>query len=340
MTLQATVLGGSPHGVLMKYRQMMHEGKISEEKYLAKLEAQTGKFIRFQLRLGVNPVSDGLLEWDDLFAPYCRGALAGAERGSLIRFFDNNVYYRRPVITAKLRLNSPVSSSTLMRALNYAAPGRFKGFIPGPETFVRLSEDKYYQSADAFVLDVAQVLREDLSYLIGKGVGAVEVFDPSLSYASSERLTLLKPIYQDFIRGFEDKTWIALPYFWPRREVIDWLADVGLTTVCPDFSPTTFHSGDNVNDFLGTLAALKRWLSELSPLTRQMGFILGLTDSRNTLVEQASYIRDAVDAAVETGAKVRGVSNNGTLDLLPESVAFKKIRVLAKAAKSWSGGER
>ena len=59
------------------------------------------RVIAEQEEAGLDIITDGQIRWDDLVTPFAKN-IDGFKIGGLLRFFDNNVYYRRPVVKSKL----------------------------------------------------------------------------------------------------------------------------------------------------------------------------------------------------------------------------------------------
>src|SRR5262249_35107047 len=59
--------------------------------------ATTKRAVSEMEKAGIDVINDGQIRWDDLLAPFAR-AWKGVSRGPLERFYDNNTYFRQPVI--------------------------------------------------------------------------------------------------------------------------------------------------------------------------------------------------------------------------------------------------
>src|SRR5919204_6811028 len=104
---------------------------------------------------GVDVINDGQIRWDDLLAPFAK-AWRNCERGPLERFYDNNTYFRQPVITGPIE----TEGQTLVRDYTFAdrhTSGRahLKAAVVGPLTFATLTaEDRQYRSLEDRTLAV------------------------------------------------------------------------------------------------------------------------------------------------------------------------------------------
>ena len=113
----------------------------------------------------------------------------GFEIGGLLRWFDNNVYYRRPVCVGELEWGGP-SSVEVWRFASSVATKPVKAVIPGPVTFARLSVDEHYGTHEEFVLAIARVLAQEAFELEAAGVRYLQVDASPDSRPILERLGL------------------------------------------------------------------------------------------------------------------------------------------------------
>src|SRR5919106_4567675 len=62
------------------------------------------RLARVQDEAGLDLRSDGLLWWQDIFRVLV-DATGGLEAGALVRWFDNNTFFRAPVVTGELEFD-------------------------------------------------------------------------------------------------------------------------------------------------------------------------------------------------------------------------------------------
>ena len=106
--LKTTVVGNYPKITedrtsvnLRRARNRFDLKKITKEELEQAYQDTLKRVIREQEEAGVDLITDGQIRWDDLVTPFAKN-IQGIEIGGLLRFFDNNVYYRRPIIKSKL----------------------------------------------------------------------------------------------------------------------------------------------------------------------------------------------------------------------------------------------
>ena len=62
-------------------------------------------FLSVQKDAGLDYFEDGKISWQDIFRPIVEVS-DGIEVGALRRWFDNNTFYRQPVIKGRVKLNT------------------------------------------------------------------------------------------------------------------------------------------------------------------------------------------------------------------------------------------
>ena len=136
MTLKTTVIGAYPkigEGLDgQELRRALHRrdrGEISDADLDKVYDEVTRSTIGEIEAAGVDVVNDGQIRWDDLLAPFAR-TWSGVEPGPLERFYDNNTYYRQPVITGPIVTDgrSLVRDFTFARAISR---GRYSSDVVG-----------------------------------------------------------------------------------------------------------------------------------------------------------------------------------------------------------------
>ncbi|MEM3671054.1 MAG: hypothetical protein QW767_04840 [Thermoprotei archaeon] len=334
MRIPGLILGGFPHGKLMRYRSELEDHKIARDKYETIVFRKIESSVRVQTRAGAAAVSDPLYEWEDMFSPYSSGSVEGVTRGTLFRFFDNNAYYRKPTVIGSIRRTGPVALTLLKKVLQFEKPGNVKAFLPGPITFMRLSENKFYSDPHAFLSDLCSLIRQEISDLVEAGIGYIELCDPALASDGFE-LEGAEQLYRNLIKGFERRLIVSTPFSTPSTKLLTWLDQLSLALYL-DVSSTTLHAGDNVKDFEGTLSMIRNIVSNHAHIIENKTVFLGAVDSRNTLVEPPKLLAEIAECLLARDPEKLYLCTNTTLDFLPERVALKKVNRVCSVRASKS----
>ncbi len=321
-SLKTTVIGAfpkisdDPSGQHLRNALHRHDrGEIDDGALDAAYAAATKGAVEELDAAGIDVVNDGQIRWDDLFAPFAK-TWGGVSRGPLERYYDNNTYFRQPLIEGPLT----TAGRTLVADFTYARSlrtGELKAAICGPLTFATLAIDKHYGALEDRIAAVADALAKELEGLRDAGATLVDVEDPAI-VALPQHIELAREAYARLHR-------VGVPlalqtYFFPADRVLEDLASFPVAQVGLDVrsrETTVLRRLDVFGDKI---------------------IVLGAIDARNTRLET----RDEVTALAEQALKLvkpdrLWLAPTTSLEFLPHDVVTKKLAVLAEAARA-SGG--
>jgi len=318
--MKTTVIGAYPKNSdeRQDLRRALHRadrGELDERGLGAVLDETTAWAIGEIESAGVDVTNDAQIRWDDLLAPFAR-AWRNCERGPLERFYDNNTYFRQPVINGPIETDGKTLVPDFARAKG-VAKRELKAAICGPLTFATLTaQDRQYRDLEARTLAVADALAAELRGLAAAGATLVDVEEPALA-AHPEHVALARAAFDRLATAG-----VALaiqPYFFPADRIVDELAAFPVAQVGLDV-----RSRDT------------RVLDRLSAFTQTV--VLGVVDARNTRLESTREIGDLIERALGTLSADRAWFAPTTgLEYLPHDVAVKKLRALTEAARVTRG---
>jgi 5-methyltetrahydropteroyltriglutamate--homocysteine methyltransferase len=322
--LKTTVIGAYPKNSdeRQELRRALHKldrGELDESALASVYDDTTAWAIGEIESAGVSVVNDGQIRWDDLLAPFAK-AWRNCERGPLERFYDNNTYFRQPIIRGPIETDG----ATLARDFRFAkakARHELKAAICGPLTFATLTaEDSQYKTLEARTLAVADALAAELRGLRSVGATLVDVEEPALS-AHPEHVDLAHAAFDRLA-----KAGVALalhPYFFPIEKIVGQLAAFPIAQLGVDVRSREMSA---------------RAIDGIGAMTRTV--VLGVIDARNTRLETAREVGELVAAALKhVPADRLWLSTTTGLEYLPHDVAVKKLSALADAARA-AGGVR
>jgi 5-methyltetrahydropteroyltriglutamate--homocysteine methyltransferase len=282
----------------------------------------TKAVIREQEQAGIDLVTDGQIRWEDIVTPFARG-LEGFEINGLTRWFNNNVYYRRPILHKQPIWSAPVLVDQYRFAKRSAAKP-VKAVLPGPYTFAAVSEDRFYKKLRPFALRMAEILNQEARALAGAGAPFIQFDEPAIGFgaplpgAPKTDLKLAVEALNVAVDGLNCKT-AVVTYFGSLDGALSALMRTGVDVVGVD----VVSDPDNLN-------ALKK-----TKVTKAVA--LGCLDARNTKLETAADLhaifRVARKIAPQDGLYV---SPNAGLEFLPHTQALAKVRRLVDAARSFT----
>jgi 5-methyltetrahydropteroyltriglutamate--homocysteine methyltransferase len=259
-------------------------------------------------------INDGQIRWDDMLAPFAR-AWSGCDRGPLERFYDNNTYFRQPVITG------PITSdgTTLVRDFEFArreARGELKAAVCGPLTFATLAEDSHYRSLEDRTLAVADAIAAEIRGLGKAGATLVDVEEPAL-VAHPEHFALARAAIERLAAAGVP---LALQtHFFAADPLLDALAAFPVAQIGIDVRSRETHVLEKLNTVRQTV-------------------VLGIVDARNTRVETEGELVGLIEKALKRiPADYLWLAPTTGLEYLPHDVAVQKLKALVSAVHSIGG---
>jgi len=310
--VQAHLTGSFPRSEgLIEATRAAARAKISrpdlEEAYRKDLE----ELVQLQSEAGLDFVVDGQLNWQDLFRPFSE-LFEGVQLGSLERWFDNNTFYRRPVVVDKIRFRG----NSLDRYFRYRfLPSNYakKAILPGPCTFAAMSQINAYQSTADLVDDIAHSLREIITQLRRSGYQYFQFNEPYICFGKTteEDLDMLKHALETCAKGIGEKTALQF-YFGDASSFLDNILEYPIDCVGLDLYATCVDSLTE-HDF-----------------TKELG--CGCIDGRNSLLESAEDLKKLI-GRIEEAVEPKSIflCPNCDLEFLPQTIAEKKVRILSEA---------
>jgi 5-methyltetrahydropteroyltriglutamate--homocysteine methyltransferase len=266
---------------------------------------------------GLDRIVEGQLRWDDMLA-HPLAVHDNVDTQGIIRYYDNNNFYRDPVVQGDLTFDGDVAAE-LESAAEYAE-GSLQAVLPGPYSLADLATDEHYGDDAEFLAAVGEFL-----------AGEVDAF-PDV-----ETLTLLEPsLVENAPEDGEDERAseaidavasaidadVVVQSYWGAldEKVYAHLLDADIDAVGFDFVANKEDNLYNINEYGAT-----------------DDVALGLVDGQNTLVESPETIRERVAWIDEQtpGAEfdTAYLTSNTELFYLPVNKFEEKLEALAEAAQ-------
>lgn len=311
MIIESSIAGCLPRppGLISATREF-DRNRISEKELEESFRTYTEEVIRAQRDSGLTYINDGFLRRQDLLRPFT-SKLRGVEEGQLCRWFDNNTFYKKPIIMDKISGEPPFNETYL----EFLPESRLKAVLPAPYTFVKLSNDEFYGDEERFLNDVATVLNEEIKALEGQGYEYIQLSDPALVYPKTaprkETLRKIREALNITTDGVNARTCLQTFFGDITRvldEVIGWpIDDIG------------------VDCYTSKAEALKEYSFE--------GLSLGIVDARNTLTEDPDELVDIYLDQIQASTPEKVIiSTNCDLDYLTWEEAQSKIKTVTTVA--------
>jgi len=323
MTIKTTVIGAYPKigdgPDAQELRRALHRhdrGEITDADLAKVFDEVTRVTIAEIEAAGVDVTNDGLVRWDDLLSPFAR-AWSGVEPGPLERFYDNNTYFRQPVIDGRI----VTDGRSLVRDYEFAAgvaKKQLKAAIPGPLTFGTLAaRDEQYGSLEERVLAIADATGRETAGLKAAGATMIDIEDPAV-VASPQHIELAREAYGRF--ADPDLALTLVTYFFPADAVLESLASFPVAGIGIDVRSRDTTAFDRLDAF------------------RTQNIVLGVVDARNTRLETADEVARYAERALKLVPQERLVlATTTSLEYLPRDVARAKLTALVEGARLVAG---
>jgi 5-methyltetrahydropteroyltriglutamate--homocysteine methyltransferase len=237
------------------------------------------EYVDDQLDAGLDRVVEGQGRWDDMIA-HPLTVHDSVETGGIVRYYDNNNFYRDPRVVDDLNFSGDVAREleSATDLIDGAAP--LAATLPGPYSLAELATDEHYGDESEFQAAIAEFL-----------AGEVEVFP------AHETLFLLEPslVTNPPAEGEESTATDAIATVADATD-----ADVVVQTFYGALSEKLYaHLVDEAGaDALGLdLVAGDRddTVYNVQEFGSTDSLALGLVDGQNTLVEEPETIADRVE---------------------------------------------
>jgi len=274
----------------------------------------TRAVIKEQEEAGIDLPTDGQVRWEDLVTPLAR-RVEGFEINGLERFFDNNVYYRRPILTKTPVRRRPIFLNDYLFAKR-CTKKPVKAVLPGPYTVVKLSEDRYYRDEKPFLRSIAEILNEEAKTLAKAGAMLIQFDEPALGFGAPPLKQVIEAI-NIATQGVPAKTALST-YFGSLNGTLEELQRCRVDVL-----------GVDVVSDPKAIGAVKRqkWAKELA---------LGCLDARNTKLESVTELHALFDVVTKRVPKDRlYVNPNCGLEFLPYEQARQKLDRLGEAVRRY-----
>jgi 5-methyltetrahydropteroyltriglutamate--homocysteine methyltransferase len=272
--------------------------------------------IERQQDAGLDRVVEGQLRWDDMLA-HPLTVHDSVETGGIVRYYDNNNFYRDPVVEGDLSADGGDVAAELDAAAEFVEEG-LQAVLPGPYTLADLATDEHYGDDAAFLDAVADFLGGEVDAF--PDVETLLLLEPSLvENAPGDGVDERASEAIDAVASAADAEVVVQTYWGGLEEKVHaHLLDADVDAVGYDFVSDHEQTLYNINEY-GTKDDIS----------------LSVVDGQNTLVETPAEIRERIEWVTEETTNdfdTVYASANTELFYLPVNKFEAKLDALADAA--------
>ena len=283
------------------------ESTRSYDKTLEKqFKKEKSRLLKIQSNNKLDYISDPLIDWDDNLRPFTDN-LRGIEKGPLTRYYENNTFYRQPIIKSKLGTTGNILKNNVCFDL-FTSKSKVKIDILDPFTFYDLSANEFYKSEEEAVNAFAEIIKKELNS-IKRNVQLIQFNSPSLARVEEiDRLNMVKKAIEKIVKGLDTKTCLNL-----------WGSDISNTFEEFQEFPT---------DIIGIDFTSTR-VDRFDKIKMKKGLACGLIDAKNTKMEKSSVIiRELKNIKNTFNPESISVISSWDFEFIPESFADKKLQIM------------
>src|SRR6056297_270246 len=113
-----------------------------------------------QQEAGLDRIVEGQLRWDDMIA-HPLAVHDNVETRGIVRYYDNNNFYREPVVTGDLTAAGDVAAE--LEAASEQVDSGLQAVLPGPYSLADLATDEHYGDDAAFLEGVTEFLAGEVA---------------------------------------------------------------------------------------------------------------------------------------------------------------------------------
>lgn len=290
-----------------------HDRKRVDDATLQKTYEEARKdFVTLQQQSDFDYINNGQLNWHDDFRPLTE-CYDGLSTSSLVRYFNNNTFYREPKFEGSPTLNEEKLSDYFQLITDKTIVT-----LPGIICLAKLSGESVEKSAD--------LLTELGSTLVKQGFSNICFRDTWLGYYSSKVSADDVNDWGSVFNNTADKL----------HEVNDQVK-VGIHIAFGSAEPYLSTLTSSLLDYIG----IDFFHTDINQVSQHdwsnKELVAGCLDGRNSLIETDNLITDFASQLLKDVNLVRLSLTNATdLVFLPEVVANQKVNVLASVHEKLS----
>ncbi len=293
-------------GIYPRNAKLIESTRLYDKTLKQQFKKEKSRLLKIQSDNKLDFISDPLIDWDDNLRPFTN-SLRGIERGPLTRYYENNTFYRQPIIKSKIGTSGNILKNSICFDL-FNKKSKVKIDILDPFTFYDLSANEFYKSEEEAVNAFAGIIKKEL-ISIKNNVKLIQFNAPSLArVVERDRLNMVKKAIENIVRGIDTKTCLNL-----------WGSDISNTFEEFQEFPT---------DIIGIDFTSTR-VDRFDKIKMKKGLACGLIDAKNTKMEKsADVIRELRNIKNVFNPESISITSSWDFEFIPESFADRKLQIM------------
>ncbi len=308
---------------LYRLRNEAKRGRGSSEAVDEQIKRDTALVLEKQNEAGVSFLSDPLLSQYYLFQPFVEH-VQNVSAGSQENWFNNNVFFRRPQISASAYRNTCLATSKSFTH-KYHHGKSDVAILPSPFTLSMLSDLSGFADREEAITKLSWLLHNEAQLLVREGYTRIQYDEPALVYTQS--LGSLKSEHVDLLRrGLEicgvvsGATTVLNTYFGDAGSLLSDLISLPVDGIGIDCTET------RIDDILAHSFADKE-------------LVFGLVDARSTALENPVELAALLHTVEERcRPKALYLTPNTVTEYRGWTHGLRKLEVLAETKRVFDHG--
>lgn len=293
-------------GIYPRNKSLIESTRIYDKNLKEQFKKEKIKLLRLQNENKFDYISDPLIDWDDNIRPFTDN-LKGIESGALTRYYENNTFYRQPIIINKISTSGKILKDNLCFNL-FSKKSKIKLDILDPFTFYDLSSNEFYKSENEVINAYADIIKKELNS-IKRNVKLIQFNAPSLARVKEkDQLDSIKKAMEKITKELDVKTCLNL-----------WGSDIS----------NTF---EEFQEFPVDIIGIDFTSSKIDRFDKtdiKKGLACGLIDAKNTKMEKTSgVIRELKNIKELFNPQSLAIIPSWDFEFIPESFAIKKMNIM------------
>ena len=293
-------------GIYPRNETLIESTRLYDKTLREQFNKEKTRLLRIQSKNKFNYITDPLIDWDDNIRPFTDN-LKGIEKGPLTRYYENNTFYRQPIITNKITTSGKILKNSICFDL-FSNKSKSKVDILDPFTFYDLSANEFYKSEEEAINAFADIIKKELNS-IKKDIELIQFNAPSLARVKEkEQLDIIRKAMVKILKGLDVTTCLNL---WGSdvSDTLDAFQDFPVDIIGIDFTTSKIDRFDQIDI--------------------NKGLACGLIDAKNTKMEKTSeIIRELKNIKELFKPTSLAVIPSWDFEFIPETFACKKLDIM------------
>ena len=293
-------------GIYPRNETLIESTRLYDKTLRKQFNKEKTRLLRIQSKNKFNYITDPLIDWDDNIRPFTDN-LKGIEKGPLTRYYENNTFYRQPIITNKITTSGKILKNSICFDL-FSDKSKSKIDILDPFTFYDLSANEFYKSEEEAINAFADIIKKELNS-IKKDIELIQFNAPSLARVKEkEQLDIIRKAMVKIVKGLDVTTCLNL---WGSdvSDTLDAFQDFPVDIIGIDFTTSKIDRFDQIDI--------------------NKGLACGLIDAKNTKMEKTSeIIRELKNIKELFKPTSLAVIPSWDFEFIPETFACKKLDIM------------